>query len=101
MLAAAEELKSDEKTMQGVGTYRALDNPAYMSMFHFMPPIKKNGELERKTMKVVQTARDDGSMSGDQQQQDVPYIVFNAAYLRDEYWPKVNFDTTGKDGILQ
>jgi hypothetical protein len=63
--SAAEEFKTDEKTMQGVGTYRVLDNPAYMAMFQFMPPLKKNGELQRKTMKEVLTSRDDGSMNRD------------------------------------
>jgi hypothetical protein len=63
--SAAEELKNDEKTMQGVGTYRVLDNPSYMAMFQFMPTLKKNGELQRKTMKEVLTSRDDGSMGRD------------------------------------
>ena len=43
--------------MQGVGTYRPLDNPTYMQMFQFCPPKfnKRKGMVKKNCYAPVQT----------------------------------------------
>ena len=56
MLAAApndEEQKLDSKTMQGVGTYRVLDNPLYMQSFSYLAPKIKDGKIMQPSFKHV------------------------------------------------
>lgn len=96
MLAAApndEEQKLDSKTMQGVGSYRVLDNPLYMQSFSYLAPKVKDGKIMHPSFKHVPIENEDGNLRHDRDQDGVPYMVVNTAFLRENLWEKINFET--------
>ena len=80
LLNQYDEIKFPHKTMQGVGTYRTLDNPIYMAQFAYLPPKRK---LDRNTHKffVKQETFIKAEDSAKKDQAHVPYIVVNIAFL--------------------
>jgi len=56
-----EEQKLDSKTMQGVGTYRVLDNPQYMGTYCYLPPKLRNGIISQQSFKQVRVIDEEGN----------------------------------------
>lgn len=53
LLEAVDHVKIPSKTMQGVGTYRPLDNPDYMARFAYLPQ-KRRYDKQSKTFTIRQ-----------------------------------------------
>lgn len=95
-----KEDKIDSKTMQGVGTYRTLDNPKYMQAFQFCPPKDKQGNAIKRSFVPVMITHN-GELKEDADQDDIPYIINNIAYMPEGAIEMINFDTTDGQTILK